>query len=347
MIKQIRLLSICLIIFFIVSCRPAAFTMPDDMAVAAERGLKQNLDLPAKNQSASEAEAIAIAPAWEPLAVRLANDGLSGPDVRRLLATLGDKPTQAPMGRKIRELYLRKFFPKPSSKMKERYYKGVVTAANAKTCNDFLLKHNDAFIQAKRRYDVPPHIAVALLFVETRLGTVLGDVPENAFFTLASMSVCSTPESISSWLKRLPKYEQHLSWLTETMNKRADWAYREVRSLIEYMLHDKVSPDNLPGSIYGAVGLCQFMPSNIRIYGDDGDGDGRIDLFTVPDAVSSLAKYLHSHGWEAGISRAKQHKVLMAYNHSRIYANTILALGDLVLKISADAKSASRASDND
>ena len=98
------------------------------------------------------------------------------------------------------------------------------------------------------------------------------------------------------------------------------------------MLRDQVPAEHLPGSIYGAVGLCQFMPSNISTYGADGDGDGRVDLFTIPDAVASLSHYLYKHGWRAGLSRQRQHALLMRYNKSTVYANTILALADLVAK---------------
>ena len=291
---------------------------------------------PATGQTAAtppppQAPSTGIAPCWQPLAARLKADGLSGPQVDVLLATLAPTPSQSPMGRKIRELYQRRFLPRPpSAKPAPLYYKGVVPAANAELCREFITAHQAAFAAAEERYGVPPAIAASLLFVETRLGRVLGDVPENAFYTLASMAVSTEPADISSWLPRLPGYQKHLPWLTETMHKRADWAYRETRALVEHMLRDHISPDALPGSIYGAVGLCQFMPSNIASYGADGDGDGRVDLFQAPDAIASLAHYLARHGWRAGLSRERQHALLMTYNHSRTYANTILALSDLV-----------------
>lgn len=273
----------------------------------------------------------AIAPCWQPLAARLKADGLSGPRVDALLATLAPTPTQSPMGRKIRELYRRRFLPQPpTAKPAPLYYKGVVTEANAALCRDFIAEHKATFAAADARYGVSPAIAASLLFVETRLGKVLGDVAENAFYTLASMSVSTTPESISNWLTQLPGYQKHLPWLQETLHKRADWAYAETRALVTHMLRDHIPPERLPGSIYGAVGLCQFMPSNISTYGADGDGDGRVDLFTAPDAIASLAHYLARHGWKAGLSRERQHSLLMTYNHSRTYANTILALSDLV-----------------
>ena len=42
------------------------------------------------------------------------------------------------------------------------------------------------------------------------------------------------------------------------------------------------------GSIYGAIGISQFMPTNALKFGQDGDGDGRVDLFRHEDAVHSL-----------------------------------------------------------
>lgn len=283
-----------------------------------------------------------LPPVWRPLAQRLAADGLSGPRVDALLATLAPLPSQSPMGRKMLELYKSRFMPKPPSVTPPatQYYKGVVTEQNARLCRDFIAEHKLAFSQAQARFGVPSSVAVALLFVETRLGKVLADVPENALFTLASMAVSRQPDDISQWLPRMPGYEEHLPWFDETMPKRADWAYKEVRALVTHILQDNLDPRYLPSSIYGAVGLCQFMPSNIAAYGADGDGDGKVDLFHVPDAVASLSNYLARHGWKPGINRAQQHKVLMAYNKSVVYANTILALADLVAKPATPDKTA-------
>ena len=284
-----------------------------------------------QGQPQPAAGSAAIAPAWRPLADRLAADGLSGPRVDALLATLSATPTQSPMGRKMRELYNRKFFPKPPSTAPAAlYYKGVLTDANVQLCRQFVAQNKRAFDQAEARFGVPSSIAVSLLFVETRLGKVLADVPENAFYTLASMSVTRQPSDIPDWLPRMPGYQEHLDWFAEIMPKRADWAYKEVKALVEHMLRDNLDPHHLPSSIYGAVGLCQFMPSNIATYGADGDGDGKVDLFTIPDAVASLSNYLGKHGWKPGLPRTRQHQILMAYNHAAIYANTILALSDMI-----------------
>lgn len=318
--KRLHLLCFCMLVFCLATaCANAVPGQPDGQGGGPEDG--------------SMARA-GIAPVWLGLRARLAADGLSGPEVDKLLATLPPTPTQSPMGRKMRELYKRKFLSRPKTpgqaKPRPTYYRGVVTEANAQTCREFIAANQTAFARAEASYGVPSSIAVALLFVETRLGRVLADVPENAFYTLASMAISRDLDSISDWLVHMPGHAEHPDWFAEIMPRRADWAYNETRALVRHMLEDKVRPEDLPGSIYGAVGLCQFMPSNIRPYGADGNADGRVELFTVPDAVASLSNYLVRHGWKGNPDRVRQHALLMSYNHSQVYANTILALGDLV-----------------
>ena len=47
------------------------------------------------------------------------------------------------------------------------------------------------------------------------------------------------------------------------------------------------------------MGLPQFMPSSIRRYAVDFDGDGRVDLNGSPaDAIGSVAHYLAAFGWQ-------------------------------------------------
>lgn len=328
--KIIQLLAMLFLASGLVACSKSTAFLADGGDNPAISGNAGDDASASGNAVSPHPPQVIVAPCWQPLALRLAKDGLQGPEVDGLLQSLGDRPTQSPMGRKIRELYKSQILRQKTKVKKQRHYKGVVTADNAQVCRDFIATHQASFCNAEKNFGVPPSVAVALLFVETRLGKVLGDVPENAFYTLASMSVSRTPEAIDSWLDKLPGYEQHMGWLENTMNKRADWAYVETRALVRHILRDHISPDHLPGSIYGAVGLCQFMPSNISMYGVDGDSDGTVDLFTLPDAVASLSNYLTRHGWRQGLSYEQQHKVLMTYNHSSTYAYTILDLALLI-----------------
>ena len=76
------------------------------------------------------------------------------------------------------------------------------------------------------------------------------------------------------------------------------------------------------------MGISQFMPSNILIFAEDGDNDGRIDLFTHADAIASVANYLKQNGWRRGIDRKKARKVVWTYNHSDYYVNIIFKISD-------------------
>lgn len=291
--------------------------------------------------AAQASSSVASVPAaWRPLLQRLQADGLDGPDLVPLFVALGETPSQDPMGRKIRELYTKAFAPKskpkatasagkpakPARPAKPPVYPGVVTPANAKRCKDFLNAHKTAFATAERTYGVPREIAVALLFVETRLGDFLGK--EKAFRTLASMAASRDPDQIPDYLAKLPDAGQRRDWIRQKMEQRSDWAYREFTALLANARAAGADPLAMPGSIYGAVGLCQFMPSNIALFGADGNGDGVINLFTVPDAVASLSNYLKKNGWKPGLTRLQQHRVIKSYNRVNIYANTILALAD-------------------
>ena len=280
----------------------------------------------------------AIPSAWLPLYQRLRADGLDGPDLPALFASMGT-PSQDPMGRKIKELYTKAFAPKPKptppsskpttpARPKPLVYPGVITAENVEKCRAFLEANKPAFDYAERTFGVPRQISVSLLFVETRLGTFLGK--EKAFYTLASMASSRRPEAISTYVAQLPgsTAADRQSWIQQRMEQRSDWAYKELVALLKNIRSSGEDALAMPGSIYGAIGLCQFMPTNISHYGADGNGDGVVNLFTVPDAVASLSNYLALHGWNKAATRAQKQKVIKTYNRIYIYANTILGLAE-------------------
>ena len=303
---------------------PAAKPAPSSKTYDAR---PQRSDRPEYDAIDSAVGLMGISPSWNDLVARLKMDMPDAP-IEDYFADLPAYSTM-PMAVKIKELYTAAFVrKKPVDDGKPKpppsgIYRGVVTQANMDKCQEFLLAHKAAFDVLEQRYKVPRDIVVALLMVETKLGTYLGSA--DAFWSLASMAAADTPDRIRSGLTVdiTPDKE---TWLATKLEERSAWAYKELKALINHCAIQTLNPKGMPGSVYGAVGICQFMPSNLSYYTDDGDNDGIIDLFTEADAIVSVGKYLTKHGWLEASSVEHQRKTLRRYNNSTRYANTILAL---------------------
>lgn len=83
--------------------------------------------------------------------------------------------------------------------------------------------------------------------------------------------------------------------------RRAEFFSAELAKLFVLSQQEQLDITELSGSYAGAMGLGQFMPSSYQAYAVDFDDDGVRDLWgSLPDAIGSVANYLHAHGWEAG-----------------------------------------------
>lgn len=81
---------------------------------------------------------------------------------------------------------------------------------------------------------------------------------------------------------------------------------------------------NAGPSSAGALGPMQFLPSTWRMYGVDGDGDGKADIMNPYDAIPGAAKYLCASG--AGKGGQSLYKAVFAYNHADWYVQKVLNL---------------------
>ena len=274
-----------------------------------------------------------VAECWLPLVQRLRNDPKVKPESLRYFRSMPEYSPE-PMGVKVKELFTNAFLRKPRvddgtpKPPPSRIYRNVVTAANVQKCNDFLARNKAVFDAVEKKYPVPREVLASLMYVETKLGTYVGK--ENALWSLACMAAADRPERVAGGMGGIPITEKHNDWLQTKLTDKSQWAYNELRALLEFCDTQSLDPFCMPGSVYGAIGICQFMPSNLAPYGDDGDGDGVINLFSEPDAIFSAARYLTKHGWSSGMSVGGQRGVLKRYNNLNIYANTILALAESV-----------------
>ncbi len=185
------------------------------------------------------------------------------------------------------------------------------------------------FRKVQEKYDVPPEVVLGILNVETRYGKTLGN--HNAFAALSSMAATTTWEAVAPGFGGRAVSGEEREWVVMRMGQKADWAFDELSALLAYARACGRDPATMPCSVYGAIGLCQFMPSSALKLGADGDGDGKVDLFSLDDAVHSIARYLKANGWRNGNKyAAARRKAVWHYNHSDIYVNTVLATADMV-----------------
>jgi membrane-bound lytic murein transglycosylase B len=232
------------------------------------------------------------------------------------------------MSSKLKEL-LKTTHNKPpvlSSYNSKVVYRGYLRERVITRARSYLQENTEFLESLSSEYCVPKEIIVSILLVETRLGDSVGG--RWAFNSLASMALCTELETIRPYLPKKLIGPKNQDLARVICREKADWAYAELKALILYAFGSGFDPLSLPGSIYGAIGLCQFMPTNVLSYGVDADKDGCINLFTRADALSSIANYLRGHGWECAMDRTSQRRVILDYNRSSAYANTVLMVAE-------------------
>ena len=144
-------------------------------------------------------------------------------------------------------------------------------------------KYETELRRAQTEFGVPPEIIVGILGVETIYGRSPGNIRVmDALTTLAF----AYPETANR--------EQRMRYFRD-----------ELEQILLYSRENNIDPLSVSGSFAGAIGYPQFMPSSIRRFAVDFDGDGRIDLRNSPaDAIGSVASFLSQHGWTANLPLA-------------------------------------------
>jgi membrane-bound lytic murein transglycosylase B len=132
--------------------------------------------------------------------------------------------------------------------------------------------------QAEERWGVPASLVVGIIGVETYYGRNMG-----SFRVLDALATLSFD-------------------FPSGRSDRSGFFRDELAQLLVWAKREGLDAAGVRGSYAGAVGLPQFMPSNVNKLAVDFDGDGRVDLLGSPaDAIGSVANYLSSHGWQPGL----------------------------------------------
>jgi len=191
----------------------------------------------------------------------------------------------------------------------------------------YMADHKQALQKAENIYGVDKTIITAIVLVETRLGTYLGNrLVINTLSTMAALSEKKNKEALWASLSDSNRFTR--KEFDKKVLRKSKWAYAELKAFLKFAQREKIDPVAVKGSYAGAMGISQFMPSKALKLGKDGNNDGKVNLFEHPDAIHSIANYLKRYGWKPNITRQKAHKILYKYNHSNYYVDTLLKISD-------------------
>jgi membrane-bound lytic murein transglycosylase B len=206
-------------------------------------------------------------------------------------------------------------------------YDQFLASDNIEKAAHYMRTHHAELLKAEIDYGVDREVITAIMLVETRLGTYVGNRP--VLSILSTMAALEDP-SIRDWFWNQIPTENRISRAEyeKKSAQKAAWAFKELKAFIRYVEKEGMNPYDINGSYAGALGIAQFMPSNILILGEDGNQDGSVNLFHHPDAIASIANYLKNYGWKPGISREEAEKVVYHYNHSSYYVKTVLNISE-------------------
>ncbi len=159
----------------------------------------------------------------------------------------------------------------PAVRSWQAYRNRFMNAARIEGGLQFWESHRSVLDAARHAYGVPEEIVVAIIGIETVYGRNMGQFP-----SLAALAT-----------------------LTFDYPPRAELFRRELEALLLLARETRHNPLAFVGSYAGALGLPQFLPSSVRNWGIDFDGDGKVDLArSTADAIGSVANFLANHGWE-------------------------------------------------
>ena len=123
--------------------------------------------------------------------------------------------------------------------------------------------------EIEKKFSIEKELLLALMGIETNYGKYLG-----------KMDIISSLATLS--------YDK----------RRSDFFTNELLTLLKLVDQDIIDKNILYGSWAGAFGNFQFMPTTIKNYAIDYNGNKDIELKKIDDSFASAANYMNKIGWK-------------------------------------------------
>jgi len=156
------------------------------------------------------------------------------------------------------------------------------------------------YASLEKKYGVPAGVLIAIHGMETGFGNFMGD--SNVVSSIATLA-----------------YDC----------RRSDFFTPHVLAALKLVDRGVVTPSSV-GAKHGELGHTQFLPGNVLKYAVDGNGDGRINMNDLADAMASTANFLRKKGWKRGRGFQEgqpNFKVIKQWNAAGVYQKAIAITG--------------------
>jgi len=161
-------------------------------------------------------------------------------------------------------------------------------------------KHQTLLDEVTKKYGVPGRYLIAFWGMETNYGSYTGNIP--IIESLATLA-----------------YDP----------RRSEFFTKQLFSALAILDKGHVSLKQMKGSWAGAMGQCQFMPTNYIQYAVDGDGDGKINLWdSLPDVFHSAGNFLQQLGWQKEENWGREVKLPKGFDYVLADNKTKRSLSD-------------------
>jgi len=215
-----------------------------------------------------------------------------------------------------------------SNEIPERYNK-FLSPELILLSKQFLNYNFKTLRQMEKRYQVDKEVAVAILLVESRFGENIGRY--RVMPTLASIALMDSPKILRKNCDTLREMDPELSceWIESRSRRKAEWAYQELKCFLNIIRQEKIDPLEVFGSHAGAMGMAQFIPSSYLNYALSEESLEKW-LLSRDEAIFSIGNYLRSHGWKRNLPIQKKKQILLYYNRSGPYVETVMKVSQKI-----------------